>query len=97
MLYLKLWSQQIPQILYTLALSVLEDFRKCSGYNLNLNQSEMLIINGEEDGNPPQLQSLRFKIVNSSFVYLGVSKRLAKLYKKKILSLHTKTLSNGLS
>lgn len=96
MLYLRLWSQQIPQILCTLALSVLEDFRKCSGYKPNLNKSEMLIVNGEEDGNPPQLQSLPFKTVNSSFVYLGVAKMLVKLYKENFLSLHTKTLSNGL-
>lgn len=96
MLDLRLWSQQIPHILCTLAVSVLEDFRKCSGYKLDLNRSEMLIINGEEDGNPPQLHSLPFKIVNSSFVYLGVSKMLAKLYKEHFPSLHTKTLSNGL-
>lgn len=68
-------------------LKVLDNFSKFSGYKLNLNKSEMFLINKNAERH--NYESFPFKVVTDKFTYLGVcvTKQFQNLFKSNFLPL----------
>lgn len=69
------------------ALSLLRQFGQLSGYKLNLNKSELFLIN--EEANALDLTNMFFKIEKNKFSYLGVS--ITRTFKENFMALLHRT------
>uniref|UniRef100_A0A3B3HW57 Reverse transcriptase domain-containing protein n=1 Tax=Oryzias latipes TaxID=8090 RepID=A0A3B3HW57_ORYLA len=86
LLYVSDINRSIPVIL-----SVLSDFRKLSGYKLNLSKSEIFPLDPRI--NASSLQNFPFKVANDSFLHLGVqvTKKPQDLFGANFIPLLSKT------